>query len=491
MKIVQILMGLSYGDGISNCVLSIARMLDELGYVNSIITFGILDKRINDTRILEMSIDTPIVLDDDDIIIYHMGGGNAINYIVEHLPYKKILVYQNVTVPEFYRGIDFQAMQLCLWGIYDASKSAGNYLKAITLSKFSKENLIEMGWRPEDVSVLPLINMNDAVIETNSKMIEQYTDDYVNILFTGRIEPHKKIEDIIKGFCSYQKEFNEKSRLFLVGRAVRKNYFQTLQDYVQRLNVNNVIFTGHVSNEDLEAYYAIADIFLCMSEHEGFCIPLVEAMKRKIPIVAYSAAAVPDTLGNAGVLVYTKNERVTARIVDRLITDLDYKEEIIQSQNQRLNFLGLENYKSELKDLIEEVNQTEEYSYAFEKKEIFVPFPGKIRPDYIQSLKELQRDFEKIIIYGIGRVGKRLLWRCGKAEKDLLDKMIICDNMFPDQEYEHIDVLKHEECVVKYPEALYVITVQNAYVDIIADLLSDNIARENIKIYNACAEKIV
>lgn len=491
MKIVQILLGLSYGDGVSNCVLSIAKMLDVLGYSNSIITFRV-DERIRNSHIIEGDIDKPIVLDKNDIVIYHFSIGHILNYIVENLPYKKILVYHNVTIPEFYRGIDYQAMQLCLWGVCDASNTAGNYLKGIALSEFSKGNLIEMGWKAEDVSVLPVININDPVIEANSELVDKYDDDYVNILFTGRIAPHKKIENIIKVFCFYQKEYNPKSRLLLVGsNTAHKNYYQALEDYIQWLQVDNVFFAGHVSNKDLESYYTVSDVFLCMSEHEGFCIPLVEAMKRKIPVVAYSAAAVPDTLGEAGVLVKTKDKKKIAGIIDQLISDSDYREQTVLSQDRRLNFLGLENYQSELKDLIEEVNQIERYSYAFESKEIFASFLGKVKPDYVYSLKQLQQNFEKVVIYGIGRSGKKFLRECREFESILLDKLIICDNKFMEHQYDHIDVLKHEECVAKYPEALYIITVQNAYVDIIADLLCYNIVKENIKVYNALEQKIV
>ncbi len=490
MKIVQISPGLAYGDGVTNCVFSMAKMLDELGYSNNIIAFNV-DRRISDNHLMEKNIYELKDLEENDIIMYHFSLGGVLNYSVENLPYKKILVYHNVTIPAFYRGIDYQAMQLCLWGICDASHTAGNYLKGIALSEFSKNNLIEMGWRAEDVSVLPLININDCEIEANRELVDKYNDNYVNILFTGRIEPHKKIEDIIKVFCSYQKDFNTKSRLILVGGTAHKNYYQALQDYIQQLKVDNVIFTQHVSNEDLEAYYAVSDVFLCMSEHEGFCIPLVEAMKRKIPIVAYSAAAVPDTLGEAGILVNTKDERKIAGIIDRLISDLDYKEQIVRSQERRLNFLGLENYKSELKNLIEEVNQIEEYSYAFEGQKIVDLFSEKIKPDYIYSVSQLQQNFEKVIIYGIGKVGKAFLIECKEYECNLLDKCIICDNTFSEKQYNDIDVLKHKECVTKYPEALYIITVQNAYVDIICDLIHDNIAKENIKFYNAFIQKIV
>lgn len=488
MKIVQIAENLIYGDGVSNCILSLSRMLDELGYSNIIMALNIDNRITRDRHIVQGKICELRDLDENNIIIYPFSGGSILNYIVENLPHKKILVYQNVTTPDFFRGIDYPAMQFCLWGIFDASKTAGNYLKSIVLSQYSKDNLVEMGWKAEDVSILPLINVNTDIPKANSKLMDKYNDGYVNILFTGRVAPNKKIEDIIKVFSCYQKNYNAKSRLILVGNTGYKNYYYALLAYSQRLKAENVVFTGHVSNEDLEAYYAVADVFLCMSEHEGFCIPLVEAMKREIPIIAYQAAAVPDTLGEAGVLVETKDERVLADIIEQLISDLDYREKIVQSQNQRLNFLGLENYKSDLDDIIKAVCQTEEFSYVSPKEELVISYLEKLKPDCIDKLIQLQKNFEKIIIYGIGKVGK---WLLAEIENELGDKIIICDNTFPEKDYNRIAVLKHKECVEQYPNALYIITVQNACVDIIAGLLSNNISKQNIRFFNSSSGKIV
>lgn len=491
MSIIQIVSNLSYGDGVGNCVLSLAESLSELGFSNKIMAFYV-DPRVKSEYIVNGNIYEPEV-GEDDIIIYHFSYGEPLNYIIENLLVKKILVYHNVTPPHFFRGINNDIMKACLWGIYDASKTAGKYLKCITLSEFSKNNLMEMGWKNEDIVVIPLFRNDDKRAVANKKIVDRYNSNgYVNVLFTGRMAPHKKIEDVIKIFSYYQKHFNIKSRLILTGKTGFPNYYNALVDYIQDLNVKNVIFSGHVSEEDLEAYYAVADIFLCMSEHEGFCIPLVEAMKRKIPIIAFSATAVPDTLGEAGILVNVKDEEEIAYSMNRLMTDLDYKMSVISSQSKRVDVLNNNNYTQELKDLFEEINQIKEYSYSFEKKEISVNYDIKnINIISLNDLKELSGDKEQVIFYGIGKIGKILVDECEKDGTELIKKIIICDNAFDEKEYHGIPVIRHEECVKKYPHALYIITVQNACVEIIADLISSNIGKEDIKFLNGSSKKLV
>lgn len=492
MKIIQIIGNLSYGDGMGNCVLSISKILDELNIKNDIITFS-LDNKIQKENIYLFNIYETITADEDDIIMYHFGIGASLNYIIENLPYKKILVYQNVTTPDFFRGINDDLMKDCLWGLYDASKTAGKYLRSIVPSEYSKKNLLEMGWKAEEISVLPLIKTNDLTVEPNEKIVERYSDECVNILFTGRIAPNKKIEDIIKIFSNYQKNINVKSRLILVGNILFQNYYKALRDYVVTLNVKNVIFTGHVPDEDLEAYYSVSDIFLCMSEHEGFCIPLLEAMKRKLPIIAYSSTAIPDTLGGAGVLVDTKEEKKVCQIIDRLICDLQYREDVIKLQVERVGLFGLENYKNELMKIIEEVIKKDVAEYSFEKRNLSIPYlcEKKSVQDVFDLADDIYQEKEKVIIYGIGKIGKRLFANCKKSRKDFLKKTIICDNAYKEDTYYGIPVLKHQECVLKYPDAMYIVTVQRSCVSIIADLIKDNIEAKNIKFYNASSNKIV
>jgi L-malate glycosyltransferase len=126
--------------------------------------------------------------------------------------------------------------------------------------------------------------------------------------------------------------------LFLVGawRGMER-YHGELRDLVRALDLEDyVVFTGHVSLSELVAYYRRADLFVSMSEHEGFCVPILEAMHFRVPILAYSAAAVPDTLGTAGVLVSRKDFPVLAETAHLLVTDRKLRDRVIRRQRQRL-----------------------------------------------------------------------------------------------------------------------------------------------------------
>lgn len=158
-----------------------------------------------------------------------------------------------------------------------------------------------------------------------------------NILFTGRIVPNKKQEDIIKSFYYYQKYYNAESRLFLVGSyRGMDDYYNRLKKYAEELGVKNVVFTGHIKFNSILAYYHLADVFLCMSEHEGFCIPLVEAMHFQIPIVACDHAAVGETLGTGGILLPSSDCLLAAGAIDRVVCDGGLRNKIIENQKKEM-----------------------------------------------------------------------------------------------------------------------------------------------------------
>lgn len=115
--------------------------------------------------------------------------------------------------------------------------------------------------------------------------MEHYKDDgYTNFIFVGRVAPNKKQEDVIRAFYCYKKYCNPKSRLFIVGSYNgMERYYHRLRRYVGALELDNVVFTGHIPFAQILAYYHLADLFLCMSDHEGFCVPLVEAMYFNLP----------------------------------------------------------------------------------------------------------------------------------------------------------------------------------------------------------------
>ena len=209
---------------------------------------------------------------------------------------------------------------------------------ALADSEYNRQKLIRMGYKCP-IDVLPiLLDFDDYKKVPNKKILQKYDDKWVNIIFTGRIVPNKKQEDIISSFFYYKKYMNPKSRLFLVGSANGMEvYEKQLKLYVEQLHLEDVHFTGHVGFDDILAYYKIADVFLCMSEHEGFCVPLVEAMLFDIPIIAYDSTAIRGTLNGSGFLLKEKNFQEIAGVINKVVSDCQLNEAILTNQRIRLN----------------------------------------------------------------------------------------------------------------------------------------------------------
>jgi glycosyltransferase involved in cell wall biosynthesis len=156
-------------------------------------------------------------------------------------------------------------------------------------------------------------------------------------VFVGRISPNKKQEDLLAIFSIYQKYYDHEARLFLVGSYdINDSYYQRLITYLNMLGVRNAYFTGHVKFQEVLAYYKIADIFVCMSEHEGFCVPLIEAMLFNIPIIAYDAGAIKETLGDGGILVRNKNYIEIAGLIDYLKNNQGIRARIVKNQKEQI-----------------------------------------------------------------------------------------------------------------------------------------------------------
>jgi glycosyltransferase involved in cell wall biosynthesis len=149
--------------------------------------------------------------------------------------------------------------------------------------------------------------------------------------------PNKKIDDLIRTFAAYQKGFNRESRLLLAGdHNGHERYFARLQELVRELRVDEVVFTGHVEHDELMACYAEADLFLCLSEHEGFGVPLLEAMVFGLPVIAYDAGAVAETLRGGGVLLDDKDPLEVAALVDRVLNDEPLRAAVMRTQARAL-----------------------------------------------------------------------------------------------------------------------------------------------------------
>jgi hypothetical protein len=171
-------------------------------------------------------------------------------------------------------------------------------------------------------------------------MAADFDDGWTNIIFVGRVIPNKKFEDVIRAFHAYRTRHNPRSRLLLAGSySGFERYLAMLHSLIARLGTPDVHFLGHVSNEELSALYDVADLFLCASEHEGFCVPIIEAFYKRIPVLAYAATAVPATMDGGGVLYDTKDALDIARLMEAVLDDGRLEDAILESQDSALDRL--------------------------------------------------------------------------------------------------------------------------------------------------------
>ena len=334
MRVIQLLPSLSMGDGVGNDCLAIKDMLRRNGFDTEIYAEHI-DPRLG-KKAARPAEELPD-LDEKDVVIYHLSTGTQLNYEVAKLKAKLIIRYHNVTPPEYFADYDIGAYQNSKSGLAGVRFLGEKARHVMAVSAYNKEDLVKMGYREEGIQVFPiLIPFEDYEKKADRDLVASLKDGRTNIIFTGRLVPNKKQQELIKTFYYYKKYYDKEARLFIVGTAPIPIYEMQLKQYVEKLGLSDVYFTGHVKFNQILAYYRIADIYLCMSEHEGFCIPLVEAMYFKIPIIAYDSSAVGETLGGAGILLKEKNCLLMAGAADRIRRDDKLRQVLIEGEQERL-----------------------------------------------------------------------------------------------------------------------------------------------------------
>lgn len=355
-RIIQLVSSLNFGDAVGNDALAIKHMLEGAGYATAIFTFAVHPK-IKEENVY--NIDLLPELTEDDIIIYHYASEDGFQKLIEETAAKVVLRYHNVTPPEFFHGYDEKAETITRKGMAQikSMKDAIDY--GMVDSEQNKKDLEQMGYECPISVVSILIPFKDYEQQPDLDVVNGYSDGNTNIVFVGRIVPNKKFEDVIACFAAYKKKYDPAARLFLVGNYQETDrYYQYLQEYIKKCGVEDVIFPGHIAFDAILAYYKIADVFLCMSEHEGFCVPLVEAMFFETPIVAYASTAIPGTLGGSGVLVESKEPERVAEKIHQVIEDEQYKNEIVKEQKKRLQDFSYENIKEQILDELKKVQRS-------------------------------------------------------------------------------------------------------------------------------------
>jgi len=327
VRIIQVLNALDFGDGVSNDIINKYHLLKDLGYETAIYSKWVDDNCVDYYNYIENLKTSP-----DDIIIHHYSGRSHVSEVIAENRCIKVLIYHNITPPDFFAP-DSVSYTECIEGLKEIKKISEQYDFFAGVSQFNIENLMQLGINGK-MDVLPILVGFEKLKPYKQKRIEREKTEKVNFLFVGRIAPNKKQEDVIDIFNYYYCNINANCKLTFVGNySWQEQYYNAIKEHLSSLRCcNNVEFTGKVSDEELYNYYADADIYVCMSEHEGFCIPLLESMYCGIPTIAYDSCAVKSTMGGAGVLISNKQPEKIAKLCHAILTRKELYNSITEKQ---------------------------------------------------------------------------------------------------------------------------------------------------------------
>jgi len=328
-RVHQLLAALAYGDAIGNEALAIQRHLRAAGLQSDIFAEHVHPRMATRARPLS---DYALVSSPETVCLFHFSIGSAAARLAFHAPDRLVAIYHNITPAEWFLGFHPHLAGLCYHGRRELAAFALRTELALGDSEYNRRELEAAGFAR--TGVLPIVLDLDAYRRPPSPVARRLFDDgRTNIVFVGRVIPNKKIDALIAVFALYQRLFDVKSRLLLVGDyRGHEKYFGRLQELVRARGAQEVVFTGQVDDDELRAAYASADLFLCLSEHEGYCVPLVEAMAFGVPVIAYDTGAVRETLRGGGVLLRDKAPAEVAALVARVLGDGALRARILETQ---------------------------------------------------------------------------------------------------------------------------------------------------------------
>lgn len=293
-----------------------------------------------------------------DVTIFHYALPSALTGAIADLPRGRVLHYHNITPAHYFAPYNAGQFRLSRVGREHLARLAGRVDVALGVSDFNRRELEALGFARTGVMPIAIDTARITKAPRRPALEKALDDGLPNFLFVGRIAPNKRIDDYIRLAEQYKRYVSIDYRFVFVGRhdAV-PGYYEGIRAMIVQYDMppDRFIFTGPVPDEDLATYYRMADVYVSLSEHEGFCVPLLEAMAADVPVLAYRAAAVPETLGGAGVQFWPRDMEHAAELLGLLTYDETVRRQVIAGQRERLRAFGDEQIVSALQSLIDGV----------------------------------------------------------------------------------------------------------------------------------------
>ncbi len=354
-RIDQLLAGFADGDAISNAALILRDTLRSLGHASDLFA--------DPDRVSPTLRDACGALDDyapgsDDITLYHYGIASPATDTFLKIPGSRILVYHNITPAEYFNGYDDAVAHQLNVARKELKTIAGQADAVWSVSRFNATELEAMGLT--DVRVLELpFGPAPLAPEGDPEVRNRLQAPLTTLLFVGRMAPNKRLEDLFQAFAWYNKTINPQSRLLVVGsdRSCPR-YSAMLRMLIGDLVTPNICLEGFASPAGLCAYYELSDLYISTSEHEGYCLPLLEAMYKGLPVISRNAGGVPEAMGNAGVRYEQASPRELAELIHLVLSDRRLRTEVMDGQRKRMEQVRSRNLGEEITSLLEPIINT-------------------------------------------------------------------------------------------------------------------------------------
>ncbi|MGI5868423.1 MAG: glycosyltransferase [Kiritimatiellia bacterium] len=348
----QIVAGCRKGDAISDEAMLLSAIFAENGYESRI--HCARETTSQDARASVGDLDElPAVVKPGDLALLHLSIGSRANLVFPTLNCRRAILYHNVTPSRFFERLNPPMAAALDEGRRQVASLAGVAEINLADSEYNAGELRELGYR--DVRVLPLvIDAQFGSGEIDPTMRARLADDgCFNILFVGRVVPNKRHDKLLQVFHHFQHTVEPRSRLVIAGSSSgQEAYKSLLLGSVHTLEIQRVLMTEFISAPELNACYATASAFVCMSEHEGFCAPLLEAMAWDVPVFADAQAAVPETLAGAGVLFHGADSAMIAETIGKVVRDPALRDAVLDRQRRRLDAYRRRDVWAELQALL-------------------------------------------------------------------------------------------------------------------------------------------
>jgi L-malate glycosyltransferase len=328
----QVVSTLEVDDAVGNEVRLIAERLRRRGYSSEIFTVLQRGNEPAPVRDIAELLEGPVPV----LVLYHFATASPATRVLASGSLPLALVYHNVTPEHFFWGFDRDHFDSCRGAAEDVGRLAGRVRLALAHSEYSRRDLAAAGF-PSTAAFPLLLDTDSFSTELSKTELAQHGGAAPVLLTVGRIAPNKCIEDCIRLLAAVRQEAAPHARLWIAGDGSRmRPYVEGLRHLSQRLGVEGAVeWLGRVPRDELVQRYRRATLYVSMSEHEGFGGPLVEAMLAGLPVLAYDAAAVGETLGGAGILLPDKRMTVAAEAVSLLLRDGAARRRLVEAGRRR------------------------------------------------------------------------------------------------------------------------------------------------------------